>query len=178
MAEVHFLGEISSGFNFPENKLCVRYKIKAGSGWKLVTGTVEGQTQTDWPIDQEECFFNHLIDLHYGSRGIQGWPQILIEVYLVDANGRRLLYGYGTSYLPCSAGYEEILINTWRPADKSVKGKLRNWLLGTGPELIEPEAIISTSTQQRQKFAAESMGTVKLKLYTITKHFEKYGVET
>ena len=30
----------------------------------------------------------------------------------------------------------------------------------------------------RQKFAAESMGIVTLKLYTITKNFEKYGVET
>ena len=30
----------------------------------------------------------------------------------------------------------------------------------------------------RQKFPAESMGTIKLKLYTITKNFEKYGVET
>ena len=35
----------------------------------------EGQTQTDWPIDGEECCFNHLIDLHYATRGIQGWPQ-------------------------------------------------------------------------------------------------------
>ena len=38
MAEVHYLGEIASGLNFPENKLCVRYKIKAGSGWKIITG--------------------------------------------------------------------------------------------------------------------------------------------
>ena len=38
MAEVHFLGEIASGYNFPENKLMVRFKIKAGSGWKLITG--------------------------------------------------------------------------------------------------------------------------------------------
>ena len=73
----------------------------------------------------------------------------MVEVFLVDDNGRRVLYGYGSSYLPCSAGYEELLIHTWRPADKSVKGKLRNWLLGTGPELNEPEAIISSSTQQR-----------------------------
>ena len=73
----------------------------------------------------------------------------MVEVFLVDDNGRRVLNGYGSSYLPCSAGYEELLIHTWRPADKSVKGKLRNWLLGTGPELNEPEAIISSSTQQR-----------------------------
>jgi len=143
-----------------------------------ISSQIDGQTQTDWPIDQEESFFNHLIDIHYGTRGIQGWPQIMVEVFLVDDNGRRVLNGYGSSYLPCSAGYEELLIHTWRPADKSVKGKLRNWLLGTGPELNEPEAIISSSTQQRQKFPAESMGTIKLKLYTITKNFEKYGVET
>ena len=38
MAEIHYLGEIASGYNFPENKLCVRYKIKTGSGWELQTG--------------------------------------------------------------------------------------------------------------------------------------------
>merc|ERR1712212_1218963 len=159
MAEVHFLGEIASGFAFPENKLCVRYKFKAGSSWKLITGTKNGQTQTDWPIDGEESFFNHLIDLHYATRGIQGWPQILVEVYLVDANGRMLLYGYGSTHLPSSAGYEEVLIPAWRPADKSLKGQLRNWLLGSGPELVEPEAIVASSSQVRQKFAAESMGS-------------------
>jgi len=178
MAEVHYLGEIASGTNFPENRLCVRFKVKSGSGWKLISGVAEGQSQTDWPIDGERCCFNHLIDLHYATRGVQGWPQLLVEVYLVDASGRRLLYGYGSVHLPSSAGYEEVTIHTWRPADKSVKGKLRNWLLGTGPELVEPESIITSSTQQRQKFAAESMGTVTLKLYTITKNFEKYGVET
>lgn len=135
----------------------------------------DGQTQTDWPQDEEEAHFNHLVDLHFGARGIQviccssstlfyhckcekegtfayyikGWPQILIEVYLVDNNGRRVLYGYGSSVLPISAGYEEIEIGTWRPADQSVRGKLRTWLLDVSPELQEPESIISSATQQR-----------------------------
>lgn len=80
---------------------------------------------------------------------IKGWPQILIEVYLVDNNGRRVLYGYGSSVLPISAGYEEVEIGTWRPADQSVRGKLRTWLLDVSPELQEPESIISSATQQR-----------------------------
>ena len=40
MAEVHYLGEIASGTNFPENRLCVRFKVKSGSGWKLISGLV------------------------------------------------------------------------------------------------------------------------------------------
>ena len=36
-----------------------------------ISSQIDGQTQTDWPIDQEESFFNHLIDIHYGTRGIQ-----------------------------------------------------------------------------------------------------------
>lgn len=38
MAEVHYLGEICSGYGFPENKLCIRFRIKHGAGWKLVAG--------------------------------------------------------------------------------------------------------------------------------------------
>ena len=74
----------------------------------------------------------------------------MIEVYLVDGNGRRVLYGYGTSTLPISAGYGEIEIGTWRPADQSLRGKLRTWLLDNSPELQDPESIISSATQQRQ----------------------------
>merc|ERR1712142_27132 len=178
MAEVHYLGEIASAYAFPENKICVRFKLKHGSGWKLISGIREGQTQTDWPQDEEEAHLNHVVDLHFGARGIQGWPQILIEVYLVDSNGRRVLYGYGSSVLPISAGYSEIEIGTWRPSDQSVKGRLRSWLLDISPELNEPESVISSATQQRQKLPAEAMGFVRLKLYTILRNFEKYGVET
>ena len=39
----------------------------------------------------------------------------------MDDSGRRVLYGYGSSVLPISAGYEEIEIGTWRPADRSFK---------------------------------------------------------
>ena len=31
----------------------------------------EGQTQTDWPQDEEEAHLNHVVDLHFGARGIQ-----------------------------------------------------------------------------------------------------------
>ena len=31
-------------------------------------------------------------------------------------------FSYGTAYLPCQPGYEEVIIQTWRPSDKSVKG--------------------------------------------------------
>ena len=109
----------------------------------------------------------------------------------MDSNGRRVLYGYGSSVLPISAGYSEIEIGTWRPSDQSVKGRLRSWLLDISPELNEPESVISSATQQRyliihrhppiifrQKLPAEAMGFVRLKLYTILRNFEKYGVET
>jgi|ERR1712037_18437 len=178
MAEIHYLGEIATGFGFPENKLCVRYKIKYGAAWKLISGNKDGQTQTDWPQDEDEANFNHFLDLHFGARGIQGWPQIMIQVYLVDSNGRRVLYGYGSSILPITAGYEEIEIGTWRPADQSIRGRLKSYLLDSSPELAEPETIISSATQQRQQLAAEAMGYVKIKLYTVLRNFKKYGIET
>lgn len=73
----------------------------------------------------------------------------MIQVYLVDSNGRRVLYGYGSSILPITAGYEEVEIGTWRPADQSIRGRLKSYLLDSSPELAEPETIISSATQQR-----------------------------
>lgn len=74
--------------------------------------------------------------------------------------------------------YEFFSKRTFNFQLKHYKGLLRNWLLDVTPELNEPETLISTATQQRQKLPAVSMGKVKLRLYTILRNFEKYGVET
>ncbi len=72
MAEVHVIGEIVGGYGFPENSLFCKWNFHAGGAWKLLAGHREGQTQSDTPLDDDFAHWNHPIDLHYATKGIQG----------------------------------------------------------------------------------------------------------
>ena len=47
----------------------------------LLQGRIEGQTQVDNPEEGETSFWSHPIDVHFATRGLQGWPRILLQVY-------------------------------------------------------------------------------------------------
>jgi hypothetical protein len=47
--EVHFIGELVSGFDFPENSLFCKYEFEHGDGWNFIEGEQSGRTQTDSP---------------------------------------------------------------------------------------------------------------------------------
>ena len=36
MAEVHVIGQITSGSGFPESSLFCKWKVQVGSGWRVV----------------------------------------------------------------------------------------------------------------------------------------------
>jgi hypothetical protein len=54
-------------------------------------------------------------DVHYATKGIQGWPKIHLEVWHHDAFGRSEIYGYGFCHVPTSPGMHRIDVVTWRP---------------------------------------------------------------
>ena len=35
----------------------------------------------DKPEEGETSFWSHPIDVHFATRGLQGWPRILLQVY-------------------------------------------------------------------------------------------------
>jgi len=43
-----------------------------GSGWKLLEGIIEGQTQVDSPQTEEQTYWSHPIDVHFVTKGLQG----------------------------------------------------------------------------------------------------------
>lgn len=78
MAEVFLIGQISGGENFNENSLFCKWKLIIGSGWKILEGIAEGQTQVDNSTSSSSSLWNnfvcwsHPIDLHLVTKGIQG----------------------------------------------------------------------------------------------------------
>jgi len=49
MAEVHVIGELVGGSDFPSGDLFCRWGLSHGSGWRVLEGLSEGQTQIDHP---------------------------------------------------------------------------------------------------------------------------------
>lgn len=49
MAELHIIGELVGGSDFPSADLFCKWSVSHGSGWRVLEGAREGQTQIDHP---------------------------------------------------------------------------------------------------------------------------------
>ena len=63
MAEVHVIGELVGASEFPSGDLFCKWSVSHGSGWRLLEGAREGQTQTDHPQDGSFSKWSHPIGL-------------------------------------------------------------------------------------------------------------------
>ncbi|XP_041568433.2 B9 domain-containing protein 2 isoform X5 [Taeniopygia guttata] len=171
MAELHLIGQIESGCGFSERRLFCKWGLHAGAGWTLLAGAGAGQTHLDEPQAGEAAQWGHPLDLHLGTRGLQGWPRLLLEVWHVDTWGRRGLAGYGVCAVPSAPGCHRVTVVTWRP-----RGTRRQRLLGPGgPELRDPLGTATAATE-RFRLRTESAGTVRLRLGVVARHMARFGV--
>ncbi|KAL3096944.1 hypothetical protein niasHS_002660 [Heterodera schachtii] len=173
-AEVHIIGQIESAFGFEsaDNRLCCRWALHIGGGWRVIEGDQEGQTQTDLS-DTDRAYFAHPIDIHLATRTIQGWPKLLLEVWHYDTYGRHQVCGYGTCSVPTCPGEHQVICHCWRP-----KGTFRDELIrrfvGGGFQLRSLS--ILTNAEQRAQLETVSAGTVELRLAVIVRHFDRFGM--
>lgn len=175
MAEVHVIGQIASASGFPSHNLFCKWGIHAGSGWRVIEGLSEGQTHVDNPSWQETAVWSHPIDVHFATKGIQGWPKINIQVYHYDRFGRSEVYGYGFTFIPSSPGTHKVDVLTWRPIG-TLTEQFRQYFLGGGAQLKSPDLVHSAT--DRYRLQTETMGSVHLELSVILRNFTKFGVET
>ncbi|ESN96204.1 hypothetical protein HELRODRAFT_67914 [Helobdella robusta] len=175
MSELHVIGQIIGANGFPNNSLFCKWGIHAGGAWKILSGLKEGQTQIDNPeLDDMSCWA-HPIDIHFATKGLQGWPKIHFQVWYRDSIGRNELYGYGYCHIPTSPGIHQIECTTWRPVGTYWE-QISSAFLGGGPQLKNPDLIYDGS--DRFKLKTQAMGVIHLELSIITRNFEKYGVES
>ena len=88
MAEVHIIGQISSASGFSSSSLFCKWGLQTGGAWKVLAGLKEGQTQVDCPAIGDIAYFSHPIDIHFATRGLQGWPKLWVQVFYQDTFGR------------------------------------------------------------------------------------------
>ncbi|XP_050526631.1 modular serine protease-like isoform X6 [Daktulosphaira vitifoliae] len=157
-------GDSGSGLSFQHK----------GSNWKIIAGHKEGQTQVDIPSYDSRTWWCHPIDIHYSTKGIQGWPKFHVQIYHYDRYGRSEIYGYGFCYVPTSPGTHTVECYTWRPIG-SWKDEFRRFFLGGGAQLKTPDFVYCGT--DRYRLQTEALGVVHFELNIIARNFRKYGVE-
>ncbi|XP_068972062.1 tectonic-1-like [Bombus flavifrons] len=172
MAELHIIGRISSAKDFTQTRLLCKWSFHAGSGWKILDGCEEGQTQESCDLYTNKPVWDHPIDVHYTTQTLQNSPKLLLQIFHRDTHGRVLFGSYGVCNIPLSPGLHSIKCHTWKPIG-NWKDRLRDKFLGITLQLKSPSVLVNSL--DRFELLTESMGTVKIELHIIARNFEKYG---
>lgn len=169
------VGQITGATGFPDSSLLCKWLLQLGGGWRLLEGLGEGQTQADRSEVGEEIVWCHPLDIHLSTRGIQGWPRLLLQVYRQDALSRVDVCGYGIIHIPTHPGHHTLHCHTWRPVG-TFSEEFRRAFLGGGPQLLSTEFI--HSSLERYRLSTIASGTVHLDIGVILREFDKYGIAT
>jgi B9 domain-containing protein 2 len=189
MAEVHIIGEIIQAQDFVDRSLFAKWNMNAGSCWRVLEGFTEGQTQLSLKYLEDSALettdaaqpqvtlhsWSHPIDVHYLTKGLQGWPQMEFQVWGVDWLGKCNISAYGFINVPLQPGYHQLECHTWRPVG-DFRRRIIDYITGYRMHLVNPSDIISNSLN-RHVIQSESMGTLKINLTVVLKDFHEYGVD-
>ncbi|RCN47683.1 B9 protein [Ancylostoma caninum] len=204
MAEVYISGQIESADGFGDNRVCCRWSLQTGGGWRVVEGAVEGQTQTDLPSAFEEAYFAHPIDLHLATKTIQG-KLLLTEVGLeynckcgimMCTDDRSLsdtarcfclvlLVSMSRILFPPQLSYHRFdyvriafrilrLVCNIWRPKGTAREEMMQRFVGGGIQVTS--LTILEDTTERMRISTVAMGRVRLRLYVITRHFEQFGI--
>ncbi|XP_029637783.1 B9 domain-containing protein 2 isoform X1 [Octopus sinensis] len=174
MAEVHVIGQISGAYGFPSSRLFCKFGIQSGNAWKVLSGLTEGQTQVDNCQNEEAAYWSYPLDIHFTTKGLQGWPKIYLQVWCQDNFGRNQHYGYGFCHVPSSPGMHVIECPTWSPTG-TLWEQISQYFIGGSAQLRRPDLVYCATDRYRLHTIAR--GTVTLQLGVILRGFEKFGVE-
>jgi len=174
MAEVHIIGQITSASGFSKSALFCKWGLQVGGAWKVLGGLKEGQTQVDNPAIGEVAYFSHPIDIHYATRGLQGWPKIWIQVFHQDSFGRNELVGYGFTHIPSSPGLHNIEVVTWKPSG-NLTDTISQHFLGGGHQLKNTELIFAS--HERYRLTTLATGRVFGQVHIVLRNFDRFGIE-
>lgn len=176
MAEVHIIGQIIDATDFDDRSLFAKWTINAGSRWNALEGFTAGQTHLTYksPID-ETYSWSHPIDVHYSTKGLQGWPKFEFQVWGVDWLGKSNISAYGFMNIPMQPGLHKLTCSTWRPVG-DFRRRLIDYVTGYRMHLVDPSDLVSNGLN-RHVIQSMSMGTIRVELTIVLKDFEDYGVD-
>ncbi|KOB78946.1 putative B9 domain-containing protein 2 [Operophtera brumata] len=142
MAELHVLGHLKGATNFQDkSSLFCRYSFQHGPNWTVISGCPEGQTVAGKPDYSKSIIWTQPIDVHFVTRGIQGWPKLIFQVFCLDTFGRVWVVGYGVCSLPSVPGAHTIQVPCWTPSATTLTDRIRQYFLGGSHQLTQSDII-------------------------------------
>ncbi|XP_073941773.1 B9 domain-containing protein 2 [Choristoneura fumiferana] len=176
MAELHILGQLQSVSNFrtPSSLFC-RYSFQSGPNWTLVSGSPEGQTVSGKPDHNDSVVWAQPLDVHYITKGIQGWPKLIVQVSCLDSFSRSWIVGYSCCSLPAVPGHHSIDVSCWVPQATNLTDRIRQYFLGGSHQLLQSDLI--NLGLDRYKLQTESKGNIVLHVDIILRNFSQFGIE-
>ncbi|RVE49622.1 hypothetical protein evm_005754 [Chilo suppressalis] len=176
MAELHVLGQLNCACDFKEtSSLFCRYSFQAGPNWTVISGCSEGQTVTGKPDYRKQVVWAQPLDIHYITKGLQGWPKLVLQVSCLDSIGRAWIVGYSCCSLPVVPGHHVLDVPCWLPSATTLTDRIREYFLGGSLQLLNTD-IINLGTD-RFKLKTQSKGSIKLSIDIILRNFSQFGVE-
>jgi B9 domain-containing protein 1 len=170
---VYISGRVESGQFLDVESLTCMYDFTHGADWTLEQGSESGETQRSRNVrghmDDASAAWNFPIDLVYHSTNVHGWPRVV----LTCRDDRRVLVGYGTCHIPCSAGTYTRYARVFAPTESSPIQRLVAWLTGEPAEYFNPR--LPASNFGREVTRTKSHGVVKLQITVSTSGMERHG---
>ena len=174
--EVHFIGEIVGGSSFTGKGVSCKFTVEFGKNWDLLSGEYVGQTQYGQTSEDNITSWNHPIDLHMSTAGMNGWPRVRLQVWELDEFGRTNLSGYGFTHLPTNAGNYEIGVPCWRPTG-SLPEEIQSFFLGANPQLTDETVLFSKAWENRCRLVTLPAGKIWINISVVHRFFGQQNVD-
>lgn len=103
-----------------------------------------------------------------------GWPRLVLSFYGLDALGRDVVRGYGSTSFPLAAGQTTRVVSLFRPCSSSLLQQFSAWLTGTPPEYFDAKFVAESAGREITRVA--SAGTATVRLNVVTHGMKQFGL--
>jgi hypothetical protein len=117
---------------------------------------------------------NQPINVVFQTQDLDGWPQLLVEVWDKSDEGVKGLLGCGTVWIPTTPGKHRTTISLWKPQPNGTAG-LRELFV---PSYYDINALrqLMLNPSLRVAMTCMSTGSVTVELNVVASNFDAEGV--
>eukprot|EP01033_Poteriospumella_lacustris_P011486 gene11486-8173_t len=170
-----FIGDIRS-LTVQGDAVGATWAILPGSSeWIVQQGSNSGESQTcEVSGYTGEAVVNQPINVIFQTQELEGWPQLLIEVWDKSDEGVKGLLGCGTVWVPTKPGFHEVSVSLWKPEPDGLAG----WREMFVPSYYDINALrqLMLNPSMRVAMRCVSVGTATVELNVVASNFDGPGV--
>lgn len=167
------IGQITGGRGFNGREIGAEWKITSeDEKWRSLEGNFSGLSWFAKPSDEDGmAIWNHPIDVTFSTLSLQGWPQLLVEVYEGNEYQHNDHAGYGTIFIPCVPGLHKLEVVMFRPQGTKFE-EFTAKFLGGHHRYLNSNVILTTDSREGHKVV--TTGIVHVELNVIVRGFDKH----